>query len=360
MIRTLLAGVLLSMAGTAPAFKNPQDVPALKSQQAALGSLLSVTSAGNRLVAVGLRGHIVFSDDAGATWKQAVVPVSSDLLAVSFPSPRQGWAVGHGGVVLHTEDGGATWSRQLEGRQAADIAARHYAAGLAANPQWEPLLKREQRLSADGGTQAFLDVHFETETTGYIVGTFNRIYRTDDGGKSWTPWMDHTDNPNELHFYAIRGGAGALYLAGEQGMVWRLDASAQRFVPVPIPYKGTLFGVVTDGADGLLAFGMRGSLFRSPDRGKTWAQVTTASAAGITAGTTLPDGSIVLVNQAGGIELSRDHGQTFSALKTAQPMPYFGVTPLADGRIGLVGAAGVRVETVKKESSAPDSAKRRL
>jgi len=288
------------------------------------------------------------------------VPVSSDLLAVSFPSPLCGWAVGHGGVVLHSADGGATWTRQLEGRQAADIATRHYTDRLASDPASEPLLKREKSLAADGGTQAFLDLHFESESTGYVVGTFNRIYRTEDGGKSWTPWMDRTDNPNELHFYAIRGGAGGLYLAGEQGMVWRLDATTQRFQAIPTPYKGTLFGLVTDGADTLLAFGMRGSLFRSGDQGKTWARIATSSSAGITAGTALPDGSVLLVNQAGGIDLSRDHGQTFSTLKAAQPMPYFGVTPLGDKRIGLVGAQGVRLETIKPDASATDNAKRPL
>jgi photosystem II stability/assembly factor-like uncharacterized protein len=360
MVPVLLAGLMLSMAHAAPGFKNPQDLPALASEQAARSPLLSVTRAGARIVAVGLRGHIVFSDDWGRSWKQAAVPVSSDLLAVSFPSPQQGWAVGHGGVVLHSADGGATWTRQLEGRQAADIAARYYADRLGSNPQWEPLLKREKRLAADGGTQAFLDVHFESETTGYVVGTFNRIYRTEDGGKTWTPWMDRTDNPNELHFYAIRGGAGALYLAGEQGMVWRLDTATQRFLPVPTPYKGTLFGLVTDGADGLLAYGMRGSLFRSGDQGKTWARIATTSSAGITAGTVLPDGCVLLVNQAGGIDLSRDHGQTFRALKAAQPMPYFGVTPLGDNRIGLVGAEGVRTESIKPDASTTDSVKRRL
>ena len=319
-----------------------------------------MTRAGARIVAVGLRGHIVFSDDEGKTWRQAAVPVSSDLLSVSFPSPRQGWAVGHGGVVLHSADGGATWTRQLEGRQAADIATHYYEQRLSTDPQAEAMLKRERRLSTDGGTQAFLDVLFDSETSGFVVGTFNRIFRTEDAGRTWTPWMDRTDNPNELHFYAMRGGASGLYLAGEQGMVWRLDALTNRFVAIPTPYKGTLFGLVVDGADALLAFGMRGSLFRSGDQGKSWRRIDTASSAGITAGTALPDGSVLLVTQAGGMELSRDHGLTFSALKPAQPMPYFGVSPLGDRRIGLVGAEGVRLESIKFESSAPDSARRRL
>lgn len=340
----LLGGLLLGAAAAAPAFTLPQDLPALASAQAARSPMLGVTRAGNRIVAVGLRGHIVYSDDAGRSWTQAKVPVSSDLLAVSFPSARQGWAVGHGGVVLHSADAGASWSRQLDGRQAGEIATRYYEAQRVTKPSLAGLAEREKSLAADPGTPAFLDVQFESETTGYVVGTFNRIYRTDDGGRTWTPWMDRTDNPGELHFYAIRGGAEGLYLAGEQGMVWRLDAATQRFEAVPTPYKGTLFGVVPDGADRLLVFGMRGSLFRSADRGKTWVRVATTSAAGITAGSTLPDGGVVIVNQAGGVEVSRDQGLSFRPVRVAQPMPYFGITALDNGRIGLVGAEGVRIE----------------
>lgn len=33
------------------------------------------------------------------------MPVSSDLVAVSFPDAANGWAVGHDGVVLKTSDG---------------------------------------------------------------------------------------------------------------------------------------------------------------------------------------------------------------------------------------------------------------
>ena len=32
------------------------------------------------------------------------VPVSSDLVAVAFPTPQQGWAVGHDGVILASAD----------------------------------------------------------------------------------------------------------------------------------------------------------------------------------------------------------------------------------------------------------------
>lgn len=354
-IRTgMLASLLAAPAGlawaaqpgSAPAFQPPQEQAAMASRLAAASPILALAKAGERIVGVGLRGHIVISDDGGRQWRQARSPVSSDLLAVSFPTSTQGWAVGHGGVVLHSADGGASWTRQLDGRQASALAIRHYEAQLAAGKPAGQFLKREQSLAVDG-TQPFLDVYFESASTGYVVGTFNRLYRTQDGGLTWTPWMERSDNPDELHFYAIRGGAHGVYLVGEQGMVWRLDAAGQRFVAMRTPYKGTLFGVVSAGPGQLLVFGMRGSLLRTADEGKTWETVATGSPAGITSGAVLPDGAIVLVNQAGGIDLSRDHGKSFQAHKSARPMSYFGVAALEGNRIALAGSEGVRLETVK-------------
>ena len=71
--------------------------------------------------------------------------------------------------------------------------------------------------------------------------------------------------------------------------------------------------------------------------------------AGITAGTALPGGAIVLVDQAGGIALSRDGGQGFQPVPALQPMPYFGVAALGAQRIGLVGAAGARLQALANE-----------
>lgn len=346
-MHALSLGLAASLPATAGGFQGPLDQPAVASGLAARSPMLAVATAGSRLVAVGQRGHILFSDDAGSNWKQASVPVSMDLVALSFPSATQGWAVGHGGVVLHTVDAGATWVKQLDGRQSAETAIRHLESKAAGSPAAQKLVEREKRLAGDGGTQPLMAVYFENETTGYVAGTFNRLFRTDDGGKTWTPWMDRVDNPNELHFYAIAADAKGIYLAGEQGMVWRLDAEKGSFVARPLPYQGSVFGLLTDGAGTLLAFGLRGSLFRSADEGKSWERVSIDSQAGITGGVVLPGGGILLATQAGEIARSQDAGKTFGRLKPARPMAYYGVMGSPGGGVVLAGSEGVRVETTR-------------
>jgi photosystem II stability/assembly factor-like uncharacterized protein len=344
-----ILGLAASLSAAADPFKGPLDEPAQPSSLAARGPLLAVAAAGSRFVAVGQRGHIVYSDDTGITWKQASVPVSSDLVAVAFVGASKGWAVGHGGVVLHSADGGATWTRQLDGRKSADIAIRYLEAKAGNDPGIRKLIEREKRLAGDGGTQPLMAVHFESETTGCVAGAFNRLFCTDDGGTTWTPWMDRIDNPDELHFYAIAGCAKAICLAGEQGMVWRFDAQKGRFVTRALPYQGSVFGLLAaDGADTLLAFGLRGSLFRSVDEGKSWEKVSIGSQAGITSGSLLPGGAILLATQGGDIVRSVDAGKTFNRLKPARrPMAYYGVAGAAGGKAVVVGSEGARVEPVR-------------
>jgi len=63
--------------------------PALMSEKAGRSLLIDLAHAGKRLVAVGERGHVLFSDNDGKTWTQAKVPVSLMLTSVVLRMPRK-------------------------------------------------------------------------------------------------------------------------------------------------------------------------------------------------------------------------------------------------------------------------------
>lgn len=348
-IAAIAACIGLALSTTAMAeYKTPGQVPAMMSRLAAVTPLVGVAKAGKRIVAVGLHGHIVYSDDEGKTWTQSPSPVSSDLTAVSFPDEKNGWAVGHEGIVLHTSDGGNSWEKQLDGKAAADLTLKYFQAktGTERTPDVERAARQAKALVDEINTQTLLDVAFESDKVGYVVGTFNRIFRTEDGGKSWTPLMDKTNNPKELHFYAIQSVGKDTYLAGEQGMVWYVDRAKNTFTPIQTPYNGTLFGLIVDGPN-LITFGMRGALLRSADAGKSWERIQLGNQAGISGGVVLPEGQIAIANQAGGIMLSTDKGKSYQAAKVAKPMSYFGIKAIAERKVVVVGSEGVRVETLQ-------------
>ncbi len=87
-----LLGLLLGVlpGGARGEFIDVLDLPARSSPLAEHAPLNDVSRAGDSLVAVGQRGHILYCDDAGTHWQQARVPVSSDLTALYFPTAQQG------------------------------------------------------------------------------------------------------------------------------------------------------------------------------------------------------------------------------------------------------------------------------
>ena len=293
-------------------------------------------------MAVGQRGHILYTDQGGDGWRQAKVPVSSDLVAVWFATPQLGWAVGHDGVVLHSADGGASWSLQLDGRRAAAALQAAYS-GAAADAQ---LRAEAQRNVAQGPDKPFLDVCFTDARHGYVVGAFGLIFRTEDGGQHWQPWMHRTDNPRGLHLNSIRAHHGTLFIAGEQGLMLRAAPGSEHFAAVPMPYQGSWFGMLAT-PQSLLAFGLRGNAWRSTDAGASWQQVATSVQTGLTAGVALDAQRLVLVSHAGQVLSSTDGGASFSRVAGAKPGHAAAVQ--GDGKGGLVigGARGLRLQSLQ-------------
>ena len=337
----VLASALPSAAAT---FVDPLDAPALPSHMAQHSRLAAVARAGNRLVAVGQRGHILVSDDAGKSWRQAAVPLSSDLVAVNFPTAMKGWAVGHDGVVLHSADGGLSWVKQLDGKRAAEAVVAYYQK--LAEPDAARLQDEAQRLLQEGADKPLLDVLFVDEREGFVVGAFNLALHTKDGGKTWEPLIDRTANELGLHLYGMVQAGNELYLVGEQGLLRRWERKQERFVTLASPYKGSFFGIVARDAT-LIAYGMRGNVLRSDDGGQNWRALRSHASDGITAGTVLADGRVVLVTQGGQMLLSKDGGESFSSVKVKTRMAYFGVAPIANGVV-VVGAAGIAVESFEQ------------
>jgi len=299
---------LLQAVAQAASFVDVLELPAKPSALAQRSPLLDVTRAGERLVAVGQRGHILYSDDAGVQWQQAAVPVSADLNAVHFPTAEQGWAVGNDGVILHSNDAGATWSKQLDGRAIGALLVQHYGALASAEPaseQWPLLVTEGQRLVEEGADKPFLDVWFANEQLGYAVGVFNLILRTTDGGQSWTPFQDRTENPQGLHLNAIAATGDALYIAGEQGLLRKWDAILERFTALETSYEGSFFGVIGKPGE-VLVYGLRGNVLHSHDGGYTWQARPTDLQISFSAALVDAQGRYRLFTQAGHQLLAED------------------------------------------------------
>lgn len=324
--------------------------PALISPHASSSVLLAMTRADQRLLAVGERGIVLFSDDGAVSWRQAQVPVSVSLAGVRFVTGKKGWAVGHSGVVLHTEDGGVTWMKQFDGRQAAQVVLQ--SAEKAAAARNDAVTRRQlsdaQRLLADGPDKPFFDVYFSDERQGFIAGAYGLFFTTHDGGKTWLSWQNHIDNPDGKHLYCINALGASLYIAGEEGALYRSTDAGQSFAEIRTPYRGSYFGVVQLAGNKVMVYGLRGNAYWSDDAGHHWRKIETGTQATFTAGLALTDGSVVIVNQGGQVLRSTDDGRSFQALPVVHPFPFSGVTQAGDDKLILSGARGITEVSIKR------------
>ncbi len=341
--RSMLAAALAALpvlatgstaGGGQPNVPTPQMLRAQKSVQ------LAVAMAGSRLVSVGERGIVLLSDDGGQHWRQARVPAVGSLTALSFATPKKGWAVGHGGIVLTTDDGGESWSKVFDGAAAA--ATELASATAAADPR---RLQDAQRLVQEGADKPFLSVQFLDEKRGMVAGAYGLLFATDDGGRNWTSLMGRIDNAGGRHLYAVQVVGGQILLAGEQGSLFRAAGWNADFKPLATPYKGTYFGVLAPREGELLAYGLRGNAYRSVDQGANWEQVSLPQVS-LSAGMVTADGGVVLANEAGQLFLSKDHGKSFSEVPVVNAFPFTGLAEAADRRIILSGIRGVSLQSL--------------
>jgi photosystem II stability/assembly factor-like uncharacterized protein len=388
----LLWAVLLFSAGVLPVHGQTDLLltPAEKSDRAPFSILMEIKTTPLNMVAVGERGHILFSDSECAGWTQATsVPVSVTLTAVAFPSETKGWAVGHDGVVLHTEDGGKTWVKQLDGLKineliigqlkqmiqdkkealekqqsgSPEVQAGDEAAEAPEAPQEEPevgdtaeteeaenplaleienlgyFLSDVELAVEEGPVWPLMDVWFKNDQEGIIIGAFGMILGTTDGGKTWNPMLDRIKNTDGLHLYAVTRSGDDLFIAGESGMLFRSEDFGNTWKQLESPYDGSYFGLVANPAGGFItAFGLRGNIYCSTDRGETWYPADTGAKASISGGTFLSDGSFCIVCVDGSILISPDLGKTFKTL----PARFPGAIAVAELRRGIITVAGLR------------------
>ena len=272
--------------------------------------LLAVARAGDRLVAVGDRGHVLLSADQGRNWTQSPTPTRALLTGVSFADARHGWAVGHDGVILATGDGGLTWTRQDNGKDLDTV---------------------------------YLSVLFRDATHGFAVGAYGKFVATADGGKTWTTAKP---SPDEVHYNRISEGLDDyLYLAGEGGLLLVSNDGGKTWIKSEVPYEGSLFGALPLDNGGVLVYGLRGHILRSEDHGANWTQENSAVQVLIMGGVRLPAGPIVLAGQGGNFFVSRDGGRAFTPWKPADSGTSIAdLIDAGDGTMLTVGEAGaVRV-----------------
>lgn len=313
---------------------DPLDRPVEIMPMAQNSLILDMTQSGDRIIAVGERGHVLISTD-GIEWRQiANVPLRSTLTAVTTIASHV-WAVGHDGVILHSGDAGEHWEiqrRDPRGQPAEGVAADDIRQGA-------PLL----------------DVLFTDAQHGFAIGAYSLLLTTSDGGKTWSGsrinTVDigkaaadaekaqaeesvHSENDlgssvfsadelaiameTDAHLNAMaQTASGGFVIVGERGAIFRSRDGGLSWTRSQLPYDGSMFGVLGYEGEHVLAFGLRGHVFESTDLGENWSEVPTGSELSLMGGSALANGGVV-IGGANGIILHRARDSEPLVLSTEQ------------------------------------------
>ena len=317
--------------------------------------ILDVVKAGKRLVAVGAFGHVVFSDDRGKSWTQAKTPTRNTLTSVHFPSANIGYAVGLDNIIIKTIDGGANW-RKIHIDPDLLLAKNRFEA-FSGEPN-----DCGGKTEDDDCLIPLLSVFFLDNNNGFAVGAFGQALFTKNGGQDWewrplpkarvkNEFEDPKDPTDDYEFFQAhlngiaRTTNGNIYIAAEYGVIYRSTDGGNNFTPISTGYNGSFWGILPLG-NSILAYGMRGNIWRSDDNGNRWRKLDTGNAHqsfqdGIRLEQGFTNGYIVLAGLNGVIAISRDGGRSFRAYIRAERQPYAALIEGDSGQILLFGDRGI-------------------
>lgn len=193
------------------------------------------------------------SASAQTTWEPLKVETSASFRGLSVVNDQVIWASGTRGTVVHSPDGGATWQvDSIPGGAAMDLRAIHARSPLVA----------------------------------HVAATAGRIWRTTDGGKSWslryqsadtTMFLDAItffDNDRGMALGDPMGGRFVILVTKDGGGTWSEAPAASRPAALDgeaaFAASGTSLVVAGSRFGWLGTGGNAARVFRTIDGGVTW------------------------------------------------------------------------------------------
>ncbi|MBA4370816.1 MAG: hypothetical protein C0418_04480 [Coriobacteriaceae bacterium] len=174
-------------------------------------------------------GTVLRSPDFGGNWASYALPVGSpsgaQVLGVSMGDATHGWAVGSANFqgtcasIFNTNDGGLTWSKGFEG-----------PLYPPPTPEEEPPATNAVMNGVDGvdGSVAYAVGHEYSPTARSLV------YKTSDGGSTWTTMYAGTTSPWSLYAMAAVSApdSGTVYIAGPKKIIRKSTDSGANWTQV--------------------------------------------------------------------------------------------------------------------------------
>lgn len=295
--------------------------------------------------------------DAGKAKLEYATPSklsSRDLLLDATMAGSRMIAVGEFGHVVYSDDGGKKWLQAKTVPTQVTLTTVYFVndkIGYAGGHDSTVIRTNDggntwSEVYHNVASQApIMSIYFTDENHGLAVGAFSFVVETKDGGKTWTQRTLVAGSSDDSHLNGIFATRdGAIIVAAEFGKVFRSTDKGATFAEVDTGYEGSFWGgmALKDGA--ALIYGMRGNVYRSTNDGVTWSKIDSGTDKSVSGGWELDNGTIVLVGLQGYVGYSTDDAKTFTEVTRADRLGYVSVLPAADNQIAIFGEPGVKLQ----------------
>ena len=239
--------------------------------------------------APGEKGSLAKTTDYGSTWVRGNVSTPNDVVDVSFPTANDGFALDNRGGLFRTADGGGTWRALDTGTTArpSAVEAASTKIVLIAGP-------RGLRRSTDAGdTFSAVTGSVSKSSLSDIDGAGSaliafgsqEVWRSTDKGKTWTSVLKpgkYKKNKNGKkvnskgvsHVDFVNANSG--YFLDTNGFMYRTSNGGKSWTTLLATGNGGGYGMAfSSSSKGYLIIGgfgrtRAGFLLRTTDSGKTW------------------------------------------------------------------------------------------
>lgn len=266
-------------------------------------------------------------------------------------------AVGEFGHVLFSDDDGGSWT------QAASVPTRNTLTGVIfLDNQTGYAIGHEATIlkTIDGGNNWTLQhnerrgedplfgIYFADANNGLAVGGFSKVFETSNGGETWRQRTLIEDSYDDFHLNDIFADKrGNVYIPAEFGTVYKSRDRGKTWAAVETGYDGSLWGGMGLADGSVLVHGMRGNAFVTRNGGKDWRQLDTGIDQSLTGGVQLQDGTIVLTGLSGSVLVSTDNTKSFKAISRPDRLSFSTASRGKGDTVLLYGDPGIKTQAIK-------------
>ena len=244
----------------------------------------------DRLFVVGEQGAIFSTSDA-THWNKLNSPANRLITSINSDRNKVLVAAGHDAAIFLSEDSGESWNMVYE-----DI---DYQAPI-------------------------LDIIFIDKNHLIAIGAYGLYLTSHDAGQTWQsvpmalPDYEVTDendwfDPNDLHLNSITVSEdkNVTVIAAESGYIFLSTDKGARWRVLKSPYNGSFFGVEVLSDNSILAYGLRGNIYKYNMYTGLWKKIESNTNELLHASFYDKKNNIAIVGYGSTILFSEDNAETF-------------------------------------------------